>query len=385
MTLLSVFLSLSPVLAAPATVAVPPPLQGQPSMVRTDPVQVASLQDRRFANGELRAARRSHVAGEEAGRIVELLVDEGTRVERGAVLARIDATRLELELSVLKAQTAVAEALVDERGHALTQEHRDLEAVRRLVERDATNAKELADAETAVAEAQARLAQAEQERAVLAARTKLLVDRVADTEVHAPFAGTIASVAVEAGEWLAAGSSVAELVSDELEVWVEVPQRHLAALRVPKGPLSVTAAAGTSAFESELWRVVPDVDPGARMLTVIASLAPNPALAPGMSAVAWVPIAERADHKTVAVDALLQNELGPYLFVAVPGTEGSPWNARPVQVEVLWREGGRAVVRGPLKAGDAAIVEGKQRLYPMAPVQPIDAVPTADSGVTSGE
>lgn len=344
---------------------------GAPTNVRVDPVRVAELQERRTVQGDVKAVRRTAVASEEAGSLVAVEVDEGERVESGQVLARLDATRLELEREVLVAQAAVAAALVVERERRLELEERDLAAVRTLAERKAANAKEVADAETRVAEATARLEQAKSEETVLSARTRLIDDRLADRIVRAPFAGTIVRVDVELGEWVEVGASVAELVSADVEVWLEVPQRYLSALGDGSRPLPIRIAEAESTVDAERWRLVPVVDPTARMLTVIGSLPQGTPAVPGMSATARVPISDTAKRPTVAIDALLRNELGPYLFVAVPGPEGQPWSARPVQVDVLWREGGRAVVAGPLKEGDAAIVEGQQRLFPMAPVVPV--------------
>ena len=51
-----------------------------------------------------------------------------------------------------------------------------------------------------------------------------------------------------------------------------------------------------------------------------------------------------------------------------------PASAAPVQVEVLFQTAERAVVRGgALRPGMELVVEGNERLYPMAPIQPIPA------------
>jgi hypothetical protein len=70
----------------------------------------------------------------------------------------------------------------------------------------------------------------------------------------------------------------------------------------------------------------------------------------------------------------MRNEIGPYLYVATPGAEGAPQTATLISVEVLWREGERAVIAigGRLEAGAAAIIEGNQRLYPGAQVMPVN-------------
>jgi RND family efflux transporter MFP subunit len=354
-------------------------------MVRTDPVRAVELQARRLVTGDVKAARRARVAAEEPGRVLSVEVDEGAHVDAGAVLARLDGTRLALDLDVLAAEQVVARALVDERQADLEQTARDLASVVDLLERHAATQKEVDDARTKQAAANARLAQARSQIAVIDARLAQLRDRLADLEVRAPFAGVVAAVATEAGEWLVAGAAVVDLVSDETEAWLSVPQRQLDALRAKAGPIALKLGDGDAPeLEVADWRLVPIVDPELRMLTVIAPL-PAGAGAPGLSVQAWVPTAARASYLTVSAAALLRNEIGPYLYVAMPGGEGEPQTALPFQVEVLWREGARAVVAvgGPLQAGAAAIVEGNQRLYPTAAVVPVNAS-TAEGGAKQG-
>jgi RND family efflux transporter MFP subunit len=380
-------------LAALVLLALPVRAQQGPTPVRVDPVVETELQARRLVTGDVVAKRRSRVAAEESGRLLALEVDEGEHVEAGAVLARLDGKRLELDLVVLEAQAAVAQALVRERESDLERETRELKIVEDLIRRNAASQKEVDDARTAHVTAEARLAQARAEIDVLDARTALLRDRIADLEVKAPFAGVVATVDAEAGEWLDVGAPVVDLVSDDVEAWLQVPQRYLAALREPKGPIAVhvgdaeiLAADGPdgagrgASIEVADWRLVPIVDPGVRMLTVIAPL-PAGAAAPGMSVRAWVPVGERERYATVASSALLRNETGPYVILAVPRGEGEPHVAMPAQVEVLWREGNRAVVpAGTLEAGAKAIVEGNRRLYPMTPVRPVETMPAPSEG-----
>ncbi len=350
-----------------------------PSTVRTDAVVQALLQERRTVSGDLRAAQRARVAAEEAGRVLEIHARDGAQVQAGSLLVTLDGEHLRLQLAVLEAREAGVRAVVVERQATLAQALRDLETLEDLVARKVANDKELADARTAVEQARARLAQGENELVVLAAEVALQRERLADTQVRAPFDGVVARLETELGEWLGAGDAVLELVSNELEVWLRVPQSNLAALREQKGPMTVQVAGQPERYAMPAWRLVPIVDTGARMLTLIGSLPSDPALAPGMSATAWVPVAGEAQHSTVSVDAMLRNELGPFLYVAMPQAEG-PSLARPVQVKVLWQEGDRLVVSGPLQAGDATIVEGKERLYPMAPVLPAAPAPGTGGG-----
>jgi len=353
-----------------------------PSTVRVDPVRATELQARRRVTGDVLPVRRARVAAEEAGRVLALEVDEGDHVEAGAVIARLDGTQLELDRAVLAAQRIVSEAQVTESEADLDLAARRLKNVEDLFGRKAATQNELDDVRSEHAAAAARLAQSRSGVAVLDAQIAQLSDRIDRQAIKAPFAGVVASVATEVGEWVAVGAPVLDIVSDESEAWLSVPQQFLAALRASTGPIEVNVGdTGGPAVSVRDWRLVPIVDPELRMLTVIAPL-PAGTAAPGMSAQAWVPTSAKAKYLTISSGALLRNEIGPYLYVAVPGAEGAPMSAMPVSVEVLWREGERAVVamqpEGLLRDGVSAIIEGKERLYPSAPVIPVDPTREAD-------
>jgi len=126
-----------------------------------DPVRQEMIVERRLVTGEIRAVRASSVAVREPGLVSWIEAQEGRVVEKGAVLARLDDSRLTIELATVKAAGDVARATLEEKRFLLEQAARDLEALKKLSERQASNPKELADAESAHKAAGARARQAE--------------------------------------------------------------------------------------------------------------------------------------------------------------------------------------------------------------------------------
>lgn len=358
--------------------------QGPPSAVRVDAVREEVLANRRPVTGSLRAARRGEVAAREKGLVVELLADEGSRVATGDVLARLDATQLELDLVVLRADRPPAEATVRERTADLTSSRNDLESVRKLVERKAANPKELVDAETAVAAAEARLAASEAGLAVIDARIAKLEQRIVDMTILAPFDGTVVARMTEVGSWLSEGASVVELLSTEdLEVWLEVPQDLYGAVIANPGPIEVRLGAGRDAFALTDYLVIPDVAERGRTFRLMGDATTDLPISAGMSVIAMVPTSEEKAMLTLHRDAILYNQVGPYVYSVVPGGEGQPASAAPTPVEVLFQTPTRAVVRSAaLRAGAQVVVEGNERLHPMAPIipHPIGGAPAGNGG-----
>lgn len=360
--------------------------QGPPAAVRVDAVQSETLTNRRPVTGDLRAANRGLVATREKGLVVQLSVQAGQRVESGAVLAQLDATQLELDLEVRHAERAPAEATVRERRADLERAENDLASLETLVERKAANPKELVDARSAVAAATARLSAGEALLIVIDAQTRKLQQRIADMTIRAPFGGTVVSKLTEVGEWVAEGSPVVELLStDELEVWLEVPQDLFAATTASQHPIEIRVGAEGAGFALTSYRVIPDVDVRGRAFRIVGEASKELPLAAGMSVTASVPTGEQREMLTVHRDAILRNQVGAFVYGVIPGGEGQPSKAAPMDVEVLFQTPTRAVVRSSsLRPGMQVVIEGNERLYPMAPIQPIVAGDAPKSGGTQG-
>ena len=344
--------------------------QGPPANpVRVDPVALEAVQEHRLVTGRVRAARRSTLAAREAGLVERVHAREGAAVGAGEVLVEIDATVVEVELAVNAAERAEAEALVAEREARERQAAADVAALEELFERGAAGSKELADARSVAAAQAALLAGARAALETNAARRALLEQRQADLSPRAPFAGRIVARHVEQGQWVTAGGPLFELVSDELfEAWLDVPQELYAAVARRGGgfPLRLDAGGEVRAVAA---RAVPDVAAGARTFPLVAELAPDPALAAGMTLTADLPTGSEREALTVHRDAILRNEVGAYVYLAVPGPDGGGHVALFAPVEVLFLSGERAVVASPmLQPGALAVVEGNERLYPTAPV-----------------
>jgi RND family efflux transporter MFP subunit len=360
-------------LASPCLAQGGPP----PTPVTVDPVRLEPVREHRRVTGELRALRRSRVAAQEPGLVIELAVREGQQIAAGDVLARLDGRRLKLQLDAVKADEQAAASLTEERAANRLLRERELELYRQSLERGAANRKEVLDAESEASMARARVTWAERQRDVLHARAELLEERLSDMTIMAPFDGVLVSRHVELGEWVSEGEAVVELVSTGgVEAWLDVPQRFFGALVGEQVSIAVRVEAADRTITVDEPRVIPVVDPRARSFAVAAVLEnADGRLTPGMSVTAYLPTGQQVERLTLAKDAVMRNAAGAYVYVARGGpgesTEG-PASAAPVQVEVLFPVGERVVVTGgSLAAGDLVVVEGNERLFPGMPITPL--------------
>ncbi len=212
--------------------------------------------------GEISAARMLAVRAETSGRVVDLPVERGARVEADAALAKLDVGTRDALLVGARAQLTSAQA---EQQAAESLGRRGLQSQ--------------LQAEQALAAT--RMARAEVDR---------LERDIADTQVRAPFAGLVEQLPVEIGQLIERGDHVATLVDDStFEVTARAAQQVAAELE-PGQSAEVTLITGET-LDGEISWVSSVADPATRSFEVEARIGnPDRALAAGVSATLKVPV-----------------------------------------------------------------------------------------------
>ncbi|MCA9439507.1 MAG: biotin/lipoyl-binding protein, partial [Candidatus Omnitrophica bacterium] len=102
------------VLLALVVAAGPAMSQGGPRVtpVHVSPAKMVDLQESQKLTGSLRAVSRAGVAALEAGQVLEVMVQEGDKVSKGEILAKLDDRRLKAQIEEKEASLAVSEATV---------------------------------------------------------------------------------------------------------------------------------------------------------------------------------------------------------------------------------------------------------------------------------
>lgn len=376
-TLVSLALSLAAAAqdGAPADAPKGPP----PTPVKVAVAREEALAPRRKVFGEVHATQRSTVATEEGGVVREVLVAEGTRVAKGAPIARLDPVRVELEIKALEANAAVARATLAERELGQARAERDLELLRRAAAQGGTTPRELADADSDLAVAAAQVAQAKAAIAVLEQQGALLAERRKDHEIVAPFAGVVTKKHAEPGAWIAAGGAVVDLVgAEELEAWFDVPQELFDALARIDAAGGTPTAGGTGVEIASggdrtvtvgAMRIVPDIDLRSRTFRAVLRIERSEELlAPGLSLTAYVPRGQASPRIVVPKDAVLRGDAGAFVYAVRGGM------AVPVPVRIAFPAGDSVALEpGSIERGTQVVTEGNERLMPMTPVAPIQA------------
>ncbi|MFQ5744634.1 MAG: efflux RND transporter periplasmic adaptor subunit [Acidobacteriota bacterium] len=210
------------------------------------------------ASGYIVARRRASVGARISGMLVELSVEEGSVVEKGEVIARIDDLDLQAQLQASRADHGQSQADLREAMALRAEAERDLELQRRLFARDAASKEAVRQARSAVDVARASEDSASSRVETAAAQIATLEARLDKTIVRAPFSGTVLTKDAEIGEVVApavasgqstrgAIATIADL--DSLEAEVDVNQRYIAQL-IEEQPAEVKV----DAYPERVWR-----------------------------------------------------------------------------------------------------------------------------------
>jgi len=283
---------------APSSAQQPPPseslmLAAAVTVVRAAP---ADFVETVLATGSLVAREEILVGPEVEGlRIIEVLADEGMRVKKGDVLARLVSDTLDAQVAQNDAALARAAASIAQARSSIVQAEARLVESRNAFER----AKPLRDAghmaesaydtrEQAARTAQAQLVAAqdglkaaEAEKAQIEAQRRELVWRRGRTEVVSPADGIVSRRMARIGGYAAgAAEPMFRIVANgEVELDAEVVETRMGAIRV--GQRARVDVAGAGEIMGTVRLVSPEVDKSTRLGRVRIYLGDNPALRVG--------------------------------------------------------------------------------------------------------
>ena len=266
-------------------------------------------------SGTLAADEQAQLGFKVAGRLERLLVDIGSPVRRGQVVARLAPT--DFELKVRQAESALqqarsqlglpatgtSDAVDPDRTAGVKQAAATLKSAQLTRDRMAKLFEEqlIPRSDLDAAEAALGVADGRYQEAVETARTRqgLLLQRkseleiarqqLADSVLTAPFDGAISNRLVSPGDYLAAGTPVAVLVRmHPLRLKLAVPEREAAGVRVGQ-PVDLTVEGVAGKHTGRVARISPAISEDNRTLMVEAEV-PNSdnALRPGSFARAGI-------------------------------------------------------------------------------------------------
>ena len=249
------------------------------------------------------AARREMPVGVvgEGGLVTRVVVEPGSWVSAGQVLATVDRSVQAQTAESLAAQVRVARA---DAQIAQT----ELDRSKQLVERGFVSKADI-DRKTATRDAaNARVGVAQAQLAETQARNRRL-------DIRAPAAGLVLTRAVEQGQVIGGGSGVLFRIAmgGQMEMRAQLSEADLATVRAGV-PAEVVPVGDTRVFKGQVWQVSPVIDPQTRQGIARIALGYDPALRPGGFASARIG-AGASTAPLLPESAVLSDDKGSYVYV----------------------------------------------------------------------
>jgi len=355
----------------------------RPPTVTVADVVAGSLTERVIVTGDLVPKEEILVTPEVDGlATIAILAEEGDRVAKDQVLARLSRDTVDVAIAQADAQIARARASIAQARTQIVQANATLKQAQNSFERAERLRKtgtasietyETREAEALVAQAQVstaeeQLALAEADLALAEAQKREQMVGLGRTEIKAPTAGIVSRREARLGAVVSmAGTPMFRIIEDgEVELEADVAEMTLAKLRVGQ-KATVFPAGYREGLPGEVRLISPEVDNATRLGEIRVSLQEAEGLAIGAFAYASIETAT-LEGVVIPLSAVLY---GPGGRAQVQLVENAVVVTRPITIGLL--ADGSALVTDGLKAGDQVVSISGTFLRPGDRITPVVA------------
>lgn len=323
------------------------------------------------ANGYVVARTQASVSSKITGRLEYLGVEEGSVVEEGEVLARLENADYAAALAQREAELATARAGLEEAEAERDQLRRDVVRTKDLQARGLASDQQTEQLESQLATAEARVNRVRAQLQAAEAAVGVARANLENTYIRAPFSGTVLRKDAEVGEVVAPavtgggltrGAVVTMADLETLEVEVDVNEAYIARIRSGQ-PASIDLDAyPDTSFRGRVRQIVPTADRQRATVEVKVSIVDKDArILPEMGAtVEFLEETEAAvagPARVFVPAAAVLDEAGRQVVWVVRGdrVERREVEAGPVTGE-------RREIRRGVSAGEQVVVAGHEGL-----------------------
>ncbi len=278
------------------------------------------------------------------GKVAEVRVKDGDRVQAGELLIRLDAA--EISAQVAQAEAACRMAQVQYETAA-----RSLEDTRALYQEEIVSRQQFEEVETHYKVAEAQVAQAE-------AALQLAQTQLDDTLITAPISGTVSGVTINPGEMVTPGVPVVTINQmDTMEVSVKLTEKDVGRITIGQKVGVLVSAVSPELLEGEVVKVSPVADPRTRTYELKAALSNEDGqLKAGMTATIQAVVDIEKDTVIIPVEAILTQQGQQVVYIVEEGLA----HRRPATVGL--DNGTIAGVLEGISTGEQVVVRGQHYL-----------------------
>jgi len=319
-------------------------------LVRTIPVVKKMVSDQVSLVGTTEPIKASTVASEVSGIVDTFPVEEGDYIKKGALLAKLRSTDLDLRLKG-------AAAARDKIKAGLLLAEKELHRIKQLKVTDSIAEKKLDDTvyqHTALTQDLIRAT----------SEVEGLAYEIDQKNVIAPFSGFVSKEHTQVGQWIPKGGAIVSLIDlRQIRITIDVPERY-AIMLSPKSNVTIhIKSISNDPFSGQIYAVLPQGDMKARTFPVRILLNnPDFSIKSGMEVMVTLNLTEEKEALLIPKDAVVSSGNDKVVFAVQTGKAVSR------VVEVLGYYGGDVAVKGDLIPGDQVVIRGNERLRSGQPV-----------------
>lgn len=312
---------------------------GRPDMVVPVKAHITSLETLNnsvFTTGSILANEEVELRSEVSGKITKILFKEGSFVNKGDLLVKINDADLQAQLR--KAESKV-----------------------KLSAEKEARQKQLRDGNLI---SQEEYDNTLGELNVNQADFDLIKAQIDKTEIKAPFSGIVGLRSVSEGSYVTTSTVIARLQNfSNLKVDFSIPERYSASVK-NGDELEFKISGSTNLFKAKVYAIDPKIDPGTRTLKIRAVCSSSyKELVPGAFAEVELNLKQINDAILIPTVAIVPELKGQSVYLYKNGV------SVPQKVEVGIREAERVQITSGLSKGDTVITSGILQIRPNSKVK----------------
>lgn len=308
--------------------------------VKLSPVQTVVRAEPVVASGLVSSAREARLSFKIGGIINQLFVEEGQTVRKGQLLATLDLTEINAQVS--QAQLANEKA------------ERDLNRVKSMYADTAATLEQLQNATTGTNVAKQNLTIAQFNRSY--AQIRSTVD------------GTVTRKMANTGEMTSPGATIYQISSNRPNDWVVrvgVSDKDWARLRLGNRASVALDAYPDQTFSGTITELAQAADPVNKLYEVEVRINPGAAkLAPGLFAKVTLVPAQSRSYAVVPIEAIVEgNGKEGFVFVLADGKQtGGSLHVRKLPVQIGFLDNDKVLLTNGLSDSQKVITAGSAYL-----------------------
>lgn len=365
---------------------------GQAIPVQTKVVQTGDINSVNTLTGSIIANLTTNVGSKAAGKVVSVNVDMGETVHAGEVLAQLDPSDLQAQITQTQSQLQVdqaniagaqaningaqaniggAQANADQAASDYQREEAlynagaaaktDLEAAQLKAD---TTQSTLQSTESSLETAQSSLKMYEATLNKDQTAVATLQQQLADLTITSPVDGVVGSKNIEVGEMVSTANTLFTIAQlDPLQIAVNVPDQIISEIS-PGAQAKVSVAQfSKTPFDGQVTKISPVLDSTSHAYPIKIQLAnQNGKLLPGMTATVQFPGLKSQPGIIIPVGAVVETPQGSEVFTV----QNNVAHMHIVQMGAVSSD--QAVINSGLNAGEQLVIAGQEMLSDGSPV-----------------